>query len=118
MEGRVSYPAAYDDEIIAVSATNANDDLAGFSNYGWEIDFAAPGVGANSTYSRWRYAVRNGTSQASAHVAGVCALRLAAHRGESPAEVEAALAAGAEDLGAAGHDPSFGNGLIKAQGAL
>ena len=117
-QGRVSYPAAYDEEVIAVSATDSDNRLASFSNYGWEIDFAAPGVGINSTYFRWRYRELSGTSMASPHVAGVCALRLAAHRRESPAEVEAALAGAAEDLGAAGPDPNFGNGLINALGAL
>ena len=45
------YPAAYDlPSIIAVTATDANDQLASFSNYGANsVDIAAPGVGIFST---------------------------------------------------------------------
>jgi len=45
------YPAGYDlPNIIAVAATDSNDQLASFSNYGaQEVDLAAPGVGILST---------------------------------------------------------------------
>ena len=45
------YPAAYDlPNIIAVTATDINDQLASFSNYGANsVDIAAPGVGILST---------------------------------------------------------------------
>jgi subtilisin family serine protease len=45
------FPAAYDlPNIIAVAATDANDQLASFSNYGINsVDIAAPGVGIFST---------------------------------------------------------------------
>ena len=45
------YPAAYDlPNIIAVAATDANDQLASFSNYGANsVDIAAPGVDIFST---------------------------------------------------------------------
>ncbi len=45
------YPASYDlDNIIAVAATDRNDNLADFSNYGnRSVDVAAPGVSIYST---------------------------------------------------------------------
>ena len=45
------YPAAYDlPNIIAVAASDADDQLAGFSNYGANsVDIAAPGAGIFST---------------------------------------------------------------------
>ena len=45
------YPAAYDlDNIVSVAATDHNDQLAGFSNYGaTSVDLAAPGVSVYST---------------------------------------------------------------------
>ncbi|MCF6255182.1 MAG: S8 family serine peptidase [Gammaproteobacteria bacterium] len=78
------YPAAYiSDNIISVAATDHNDALASFSNYGLtSVDLAAPGVRILSTvpYSscplcnasgyRWL----NGTSMAAPHVAGAAAL--------------------------------------------
>ena len=49
---RPSYPASYDlPNIIAVTATNQSDHLAGFSNYGLQtVHVAAPGIDVLSTY--------------------------------------------------------------------
>jgi subtilisin family serine protease len=46
------YPASYPlENIIAVAASDQNDNLAGFSNYGAEsVDIAAPGVNILSTF--------------------------------------------------------------------
>jgi subtilisin family serine protease len=87
--GAVLYPAAYDDYCLAVAATNYNDERVDFSNsaglwesnFGPEIDVAAPGERIISTVPTWfwgpdsfPYAWGGGTSQASPHVAGVAAL--------------------------------------------
>ena len=77
------YPAGYDNEnIIAVAATDRNDNLASFSNYGTvSVDVAAPGVNIYSTvynpnqkntYESW-----SGTSMATPHVSGLAALIIA-----------------------------------------
>ena len=47
-----SYPAGYD-EVIAVAATDQNDQKAWFSNWGDWIELAAPGVDIYSTVP-WR----------------------------------------------------------------
>ncbi len=52
MHGPVYYPAAYDNYVIAVAATDYNDVRASFSNFGAEIDVAAPGVRILSRRSR------------------------------------------------------------------
>ena len=53
----------------------ANDDsFAPFSNYGPEIDIAAPGVKINSTYTNSSYALMGGTSIAAPYVTGTVAL--------------------------------------------
>ena len=64
------------------------------------------------------YAYYDGTSMASPHVAGVAALVWSANPGWTNAQIREALAATAEDLGAAGRDNSFGWGLVRAQAAL
>ena len=70
------YPAAYEnDNIISVAATDHRDALASFSNYGEvSVDLAAPGVAVLSTGLNKGYRQANGTSMATPHVSGACAL--------------------------------------------
>lgn len=66
-----SFPST---SIIAVAASDQNDNRAGFSNYGaTSVDLAAPGVTIWSTYGAG-YGALNGTSMATPHVAGAAAL--------------------------------------------
>lgn len=69
----VSSPARYP-ETIAVSASTSEDDLAGFSTTGEEIDFIAPGHEILSTWPDSQLAKLSGTSMASPHIAGLAAL--------------------------------------------
>jgi subtilisin family serine protease len=111
------YPASFAN-VISVSASNNSDTKAGFSNFGPNVDLAAPGVGITSTYVGNTYKVMGGTSMATPHVAGLAALIRSVHPEFSPAEVETAMKATAKDLGAAGRDDVFGYGRIRAPRAL
>jgi serine protease len=96
----VGYPAGYDG-VIAVSATDSNDNIAWFSSRGPQIAIAAPGVnvtqqticdgGRNKCEIFGSF---NGTSMASPHVAGAAAM-LVGLGVAGPEAVRDALAAGA-----------------------
>lgn len=72
------YPSSYDlPNIVAVAASNANDNLTDFSCYGRNsVDIAAPGWQIWSTYngSDTDYRFLHGTSMATPHVSGALAL--------------------------------------------
>jgi len=73
------YPSAYNlPNIISVAATDHNDALASFSNFGLvTVDLSAPGVGILSTTPNNTYSVFDGTSMATPHVTGAATLLMA-----------------------------------------
>ncbi|KEK17468.1 hypothetical protein BAMA_12955 [Bacillus manliponensis] len=116
-----SYPAAYDG-VISVGATDANKELAEFSNYGPSVDVVAPGVGVFSTIATPKkpntYAKLDGTSMASPVVAGVASLIKSKYPDLNSYEVEALLKSTANDLGEPGYDNTYAHGLVNPVEAL
>jgi len=111
----ILYPARYD-SVIAVSASDSFDNLAYFSCYGSQNELAGPGVSITSTLLGGGYGTKSGTSMATPHVSGAAALVFASGVAGAPA-VRDQLNNTAEDLGAPGWDPYFGNGLVDAEAA-
>lgn len=77
----VLYPAAYDDYCLAVAATDYNDARPSWSNFGPEVDVAAPGerIAGCFPLGFWGegsipYGFANGTSTSVPHVVGMVAL--------------------------------------------
>ncbi len=113
--GSVIYPAAYS-SVIAVSATDKNDNLASFSSTGSQVELAAPGVYIYSTYKGGGYATMSGTSMASPHVAGVAALVWEADSSLTNDDVRYQLQSTAEDLGLLSTEQGYG--LVDADEAV
>ncbi|MGQ9477925.1 MAG: S8 family peptidase [Candidatus Bipolaricaulia bacterium] len=113
--GAVLFPAAYP-EVIAVSATTKADRLAPFSNFGPEVDLAAPGEEIPTTYLKGRYSLVSGTSFAAPHVAGTAALLISSGVRDNR-EVRARLEQSAEELvGLSREEQGFG--LVDAAAAV
>lgn len=113
-----SYPAAYWN-VIGVAATDSNDNRASFSNYGWYVDVAAPGVDIASCYAATGgYAYASGTSMATPHVAGLAALTLSRYPNRNSSQLIRTLQETVDDLGATGNDAYYGYGRINAENAI
>ncbi|MBI4287907.1 MAG: S8 family peptidase [Chloroflexi bacterium] len=116
----VGYPARLAN-VVAVAATDNKDRRASFSSTGPAVDIAAPGVSIYSTYKNGTYATLSGTSMASPHAAGAAALVIQSQVQSlvtwSNSAVVTALLSAADDLGATGFDPQYGNGLLDVQEA-
>ncbi len=115
----VIFPAKHT-SVMAVSAMDTDDSIAGFSSHGPEVDIAAPGENLGDLYSSKPlvYGVGGGTSYAAPHVTGVAALILSYAPRLTPYQLFTVLTLSAEDLGALGKDDYYGYGVVNAQNAL
>jgi serine protease len=126
--------------VMTVGAIARNRQRAPYSNTGSYIEIVAPGgdqVADGQTggilqqtfdedfvfslfgprFDVFVYAYDQGTSMATAHVTGMAALLM--QQGiTDPAAIEAAIKRFATDLGPAGRDDQYGNGLINVRAAL
>ncbi|UTR10296.1 S8 family peptidase [Evansella sp. LMS18] len=106
----ISFPARYN-SVMAVGATDSNNNRASFSTFGNELEIMAPGVSVLSTYPTNRYVSLNGTSMASPHVAGVAALVKSRYPNATNVQIRNRLNSTATNLGSSYY---FGNGLVNA----
>jgi subtilisin family serine protease len=111
-----NYPAAYDD-VIAVGATNSNDQVTSFSTYGSHIDLCGPGQSILSLRAQGTdmygisphdepdihiidslYYLASGTSMACPHAAGVAAYLRTMSPGLRPSVAEEIMRRSADDI--------------------
>ena len=106
------YPAAYD-SVIAVTAVNRNNTAYRKANRGTHVDLAAPGVNIIHWTPSGRFSLSSGTSFAVPFVTAKIAYALSTGREIATQNLKLDLFNKAIDLGAKGHDPVYGHGLIK-----
>ena len=92
-DDQAAFPASYDcANIISVAATDRNDALASFSNFGvTSVDMGAPGVSILSTVPGNSYSFFSGTSMACPHVSGAAALLRSTNSSISFTDIKNAL---------------------------
>jgi len=130
------YPALYDNYVVAVGATQYDENKVPYSNYGTGLDLVAPGgntgVDQNNdgqpdgvlqqafgnTLQDWGYYWYQGTSMSTPHVSGVAALLLAQDSTRTPDDIRNILQTTAEDKGTTGWDQYYGWGIVDAYAAL
>ena len=107
---------------ISVAASNWQDELSYYSNWGTGLDLTAPGgeLYSNTTDEagiwssvRGGYAYFQGTSMAAPQVTGTAAI-VASVTGLRDGALRARLEDHADDLGAIGYDTQFGNGRLNS----
>jgi hypothetical protein len=100
----IIYPANYPN-VIAVGATDINDNRASFSNYGNNLDIVAPGTGtirttfmSSSNKTSLYTTSANGTSVATPIVSGAIALVLDKKPDLTPSQIESLLRNGSDKV--------------------
>jgi len=112
-----AFPARWP-ETIAVAATNNLDEHWPSSNFGPQVDLAAPGVFIWSLIGTSSYGYKTGTSMATPLVSGAVALMLSINPTLSNEQVRQLLRATADDVGAPGFDPFTGYGRLNVESLL
>ncbi|MGD3107987.1 S8 family serine peptidase [Streptomyces sp. YGL11-2] len=118
------YPAAFStefDNVLAVAASDRNNERAPFSQAGPFVGVAAPGVDMVSTVPLGGNCVDQGTSFASPYAAGAAALLIAKHQNDKeawgPAQIISHLEQTADRV-RKGRDDNIGWGVINPVAAL
>jgi hypothetical protein len=113
----VHYPSGLA-ETISVGATDKDDNIAGFSNYGPTLDCVAPGSEILSTAVNGKYNIVSGTSFSAPVVAAIAGLILSVNVDFSSERVRNILKTSADDILYYGWDNYSGAGRISALNAV
>ncbi len=107
-----SYPSSYPN-VIRVAATNQNNTVANFSNYG-DIDIGAPGVSVMVANYKSGYMTASGTSLASPLVASVAAVILSVTSDASPEDIITLIKSYAIESFEPNAETYLGAGILRA----
>lgn len=123
----ISYPANCNDKILTVGAITQSGERASFSQVGYKLDVVAPGHGILSTLPNNQVDLKNGTSMACPHVAGLAALILERNPRLTVTQVNDIIEKNTKKVGPNSYDEirkngtwnnHYGYGLINAEQAL
>ena len=110
----VSFPARHKD-VVAVASVDAKSRVSTFSNYGDEVDIAAPGVGVITAWEENEFIHFSGTSIATAFVTGALASELSYSSLEDKEDALNALYANADEAEKPGKDIWAGRGVLNVR---
>ena len=110
----VSFPARHRD-VVAVASVDAKSRVSTFSNYGDEVDIAAPGVGVVTAWEENEFVHFSGTSIATAFVTGALASELSYSSLEDKVDALNALYANADEAEKPGKDIWAGRGVLNVR---
>ncbi len=119
IDQRPTYPASFTEtNILTVGASNIDDDLATYSNYGkTSVDLLAPGDEILSTYLDSSYKRLSGTSMATPMVSGVAAMLRAKDSDATYSEIRKAVRTSVDKISAA-NGKTYSGGRLNDLGAL
>jgi subtilisin family serine protease len=112
-----SYPASFTG-VISVAAVGPAGNRASFSDRNSSVVVSAPGVGIDGAGPGGEYITADGTSPASAFVAGVAALIRSAYPHLTPVQVMQAIVTSTTRRPPGGYSPDVGFGEVNAAAAL
>jgi hypothetical protein len=127
--GNVPMRPATDPHVLSVSAVDQQNVVADFATRNRQVDMTAPGqgivspfisagAGASGQPLNMTWALNSGTSFSTPMVAAAATLLAQERPGLGARRIGRLLTASATDLGAAGRDPLYGEGLLNIDAAL
>lgn len=117
---RIDYPAGYKNT-LSVGSVETSNSVAGYSNYGFDLDVLATGSGILSTSYDRSFTDKSGTSMATPVVSGLAALLKEIHPGWTPERIRQQIRTSATSIdNANGNEQThkLGRGKIDAFEAL
>lgn len=109
------YPSSHMN-VLSIAGTTVNDDKYWASNYGPDIDLAAPAVNVYSTFSNERYGFATGTSMSAPIVSGVTGLVKTLHPEWNGLQLGEQVRVTADSL--PGYEGQLGRGRLNAYRAV
>ena len=110
---------SHSENVLTVSAVNSNYAFSqSFSNFGEDVDLAAPGENIIGYNANGELSVLSGTSMSAAFISAAASMYIFDNPGCKVENVKSALTSCAKDLGDEGKDDYYGWGIPKLSGLI